>query len=132
MPYSARCCCRSDHPAPVTVPGRYPVVGFTGSVDCLPVSLGDNQTPALHSDKCRYFVFADLGPLRIRLQEAKLRLDFASNFLHEIQGDSAVGPEHDDALARALRAVAEAKVAYEQISERLTDAMKEQSRARGA
>ena len=77
-------------------------------------------------------MFADLGPLRLRLQEAKLRLDFASNFVNEIQHDSMVGPEHDDALAHALRAVAEAKVEYEQILERLTDALKEQSRAQGA
>ena len=120
-------------------------------MDCRPVSLGDNQTPALHSDKrwisfpgsASYtsftfpliegcFLSQDLGALRIRLQDAKLRVDFASNFLNEIQRDCVVGPEHDDALARALRAVAEAKVEYEQISQRLTDALKEQSRARGA
>ena len=82
-------------------------------------------------EKSLVIVPRDLEPLRSQLNEAKLRLDFANNYLNEVQGDGFVGPDHDEALQTALRAIAGAKRNYSHLLERFNNSL-DRSNARSA
>jgi hypothetical protein len=77
----------------------------------------------------------DADELRTRLREAGLRLDFAKNFLRELQTDGQTGFDHDAAMSTAVRAVAQAEAEYGCLDELLTKAIGRQQQlaeSRGA
>jgi hypothetical protein len=62
-------------------------------------------------------ISSDLDQLRNCLHESKLKFDFAYNFLREVETDGVVGPDHDEALYAALRAMEEALTEYARLQE---------------
>ena len=53
-----------------------------------------------------------------RSDDAKLKFDFAYNFLREVHGDRLNGPDHDEALRTALCAISAALAEYTSLHER--------------
>ena len=63
------------------------------------------------------------GDLRDSLHDAKLKFDFAYNFLREVQGDGLNGSDHDEAVRTALRAISAALAEYASLHERFISAV---------
>lgn len=75
---------------------------------------------------------ANVEELRNRLKDAKLRLDFARNYLKEMQADPVGGPDGHFAYHFAIRAEAEALRDYARILRELDRVIDSGSTAKGA
>jgi len=54
----------------------------------------------------------DINQLSTMLRESSLRLDFAKNFLRELENDGMLGFDHEAALSVATRAIAQAEAEH--------------------
>ena len=70
--------------------------------------------------------------LRNRLQDSKLRLDFARSYLKEVQADAIGGPDGHIAYHYAIRAETEALRDYARILRELHHLLKADSNAKSA